>query len=79
MNNQILDLIGSIPEDKSEFKKRMRFHQGWWRAFVLNELPGPHPMDKNGTVCNTISNGKTTFKNLISKNCSKAIEETKKQ
>lgn len=79
MNNKLFDLIGSIPGDKSEFKKRVRFHQGWWRTFVLNEPPGPHPMDKNGTVCNTISNGKTTFKNLISKNCSKAIEETKKQ
>ncbi len=34
---------GKLP-DESRCQRRIRFHQGWWRAFVLAETAGPHPL-----------------------------------
>lgn len=60
-------LIGTLPVE-SEFKSKFRQHQGWWRAFVLNEKEGEY-IDKNGNnskVCNRINDGDTSLKNFLS-------------
>lgn len=59
-------IIGPVPNDSSPLRKKMRIHQGWWRAFVLNELPGDHPTHSEESVCNTIKNGDQTVKNFLS-------------
>ena len=71
---ELLKLIGKIPDDKNSFKHRMRVHQGWWRAFVLAEPPGKNPADAENDVCNTILNGSTTKKNFLTSNALKAYE-----
>lgn len=61
----LLVLIGSLPKE-SDFKKRMRLHQGWWRAFVLGENEGKHPQKDDENICNTIINGEQTKNNFLS-------------
>ena len=62
----------------------MRFHQGWWRAFVLNEDEGNNPVRAGEKVCNTILNGidDASRKNFLSEQILKSvlltIEERKK-
>lgn len=65
MKQNLKKLIGATPASESGFKKRMRCHQGWWRAFVLGEKEGEHPLDKQKTVCNTILNGEQSKKNFL--------------
>lgn len=45
-------LVGDVPEGTARVK-RMRQHQGWWRAFVLGVPPGDR-QDGKGTVCNIL-------------------------
>lgn len=71
------DLIGPIPNEHG-FKRRMRIHQGWWRAFVLNQEPGPHPNDSSKSVCNTINDGETTQNNFLSRNIVKVVKASLK-
>jgi hypothetical protein len=54
--DKLKELIGCIPNDNKIFKRRMRMHQAWWRAFVLGEEQGQHRNDKNGRLCNTPQN-----------------------
>ena len=76
-------LIGNIP-DESGFIKKFRFHQGWWRTFVLNEKEGMYWDEKNKkctSVCNRINDGEKSLKNFLSeeivKEVAKALEEQK--
>jgi len=66
-------IIGHIPKE-SGFKAVMRKHQGWWRAFVLNEPEGAYSKE-NLPVCNRINNGKENphLKNFLSKDITKAV------
>jgi len=48
-------LFGVIPRRDTEFLKRHRIHQGWWRMAVLAEPEGPHPTRTAETVCNTFN------------------------
>jgi hypothetical protein len=73
---QLKDLIGSIPASEAGFKKRMRIHQGWWRAFVLGEQQGNHPVLKGETVCNTICGGEASNKNFLSGRVAGIVHET---
>lgn len=75
MKDELKKLIGDLPSE-SEFKQRMRFHQAWWRAFVLAEEPGNHPVRKNETLGSTIMNGKNNHKNFLSKKTVDAINKT---
>jgi hypothetical protein len=75
INEDLNKLIGNLPLE-SGFKKRMRFHQAWWRAFVLVEEPGIYPVRKNETIGNTILNGRIDCKNFLSQNIIDAVEET---
>ncbi len=76
MPHNLIKLIGNIPSDSNQFKKRMRLHQGWWRAFVLGELPGLHPLNSKKTICSTISNGMESKSNFLTPNALKAYEQT---
>jgi hypothetical protein len=75
MKDNLKKLIGELPSE-SEFKQRMRSHQAWWRAFVLAEEPGIHPIRKKETIGSTIMNGKNSHKNFLSPKIVKAIDET---
>lgn len=75
MKNELKTLIGTIPSENG-FKKRMRFHQGWWRAFVLAEKQGDYPARKGEVICNTISNGQISRKNFLSEKIFEAVEQT---
>ena len=66
MLNELKALIGSVPPNETTFKQKLRFHQGWWRAFVLGEKAGCHPVRKLETICNVISGGNTNGKNFLS-------------
>lgn len=69
------EIIGRFPRE-SGFKNRMRFHQGWWRAFVLAEKQGLHPIRKNEFIGSTIQDGENNDKNFLSKNIRRAVDET---
>lgn len=75
MKNELKKLIGTIPSENG-FKKRMRFHQGWWRAFILAEKEGDYPARKGEVICNTISNGQISRKNFLSEKIFEAVEQT---
>lgn len=77
MSSDYINLIGPIsPSDKTELLKRMRLHQGWYRAFVLGQIPGVHPKKKEVTICSSIDNGKETKLNFIDEFAVRAIEDT---
>ncbi|WP_167229289.1 hypothetical protein [Massilia rubra] len=42
-HRSLSEQIGELPAE-SRRKHRIRFRQGWWRAFVLAEAAGPHPL-----------------------------------
>jgi len=68
-------IIGHFPKE-SGFMKRMRFHQGWWRACVLAEEQGPHPILNNELIGSTIQQGEVSRKNFLSENIRKAVDKT---
>jgi len=55
------------PQSKSDndLQKKMRLHQSWWRAFVLAEEQGYHPINKRDKIGNCILNGEQTGANFI--------------
>ncbi len=75
MKQKLKCLIGATPASESGFKKRMRFHQGWWRAFVLGENEGQHPLDIQKTVCNTILDGEQSKKNFLTDKTTQVVEQ----
>jgi len=70
--------IGVLPKGESSFKNRMRFHQGWWRTFVLDEDEGNNPVQNGARVCNTILNGSDDphRKNFLSQKIVRAVLQT---
>ena len=69
--------IGNYPEKEPAFISKFRKHQGWWRAFVLNEEEGRYWDGKNEvhkTVCNRINNGEVTNSNFLSNEIVQAVE-----
>lgn len=73
--SQLHEIVGEMPNETGS-RRRIRFHQGWWRAFVLNEPAGKNPADKGKSVCNTILGGDVTKKNFLSDAASKSVEDT---
>lgn len=72
---RLKEIIGRLPKE-SGFKKRMRFHQGWWRAFVLAEEQGDHPIREGEPIGSTIHQGENSGKNFLSENIRRAVDET---
>ena len=79
MKNDLKKLVGSYPISEGGFKKGMRFHQGWWRAFVLAEEEGPHPVRKEERICNTLMEGQINQKNFLSSRIVEAVIQTKQE
>ncbi len=75
MNDQLAQMIGPQSSD-SGLRRRMRFHQGWWRAFVLSEEPGLHPSDSQRRICSTVLNGEETGSNFLSPRILEAVRLT---
>jgi hypothetical protein len=67
--------IGNLPTE-SQRKRRIRFHQGWWRTFVLAEPAGPHPLREGETVCNVLKGGEASGKNLFGPGTVEAVKTT---
>lgn len=67
-------LIGTVPADRSKFTARMRFHQGWWRAFVLNMPEGPRPNNPGQLVCNAMAEGQATRDNFLTHRVALAVD-----
>jgi len=72
---KLRQLIGTLPSEPKD-KARLRFHQGWWRSFVLDEPQGPHPLRRGESVCNVVSGGEHSLKNLIGDGARAAVERT---
>ena len=75
IEQNLKEIIGHFPKE-SGFKKRMRFHQGWWRAFVLTEEQGHHPIRKNEFIGSTIQRGESSGKNFLSENILRTVIKT---
>jgi hypothetical protein len=67
--------IGSLPVE-TDRKSRLRFHQGWWRAFVLAEPAGPYPKRPEATLCSAIRGGEVSEKNLLGPGTAEAVAST---
>lgn len=76
MLDKLKELVGSAPTSENGFKRRMRIHQGWWRAFVLGEEEGAHPIRSDQTVCNTIRGGQSSNKNFLTKQTATVVHDT---
>ncbi len=79
IKQQLHALLGKqSSSDRNELVKRMRFHQSWWRAFVLAEDEGSHPMPqkKGESIGSSINKGDLSHSNFLSENAIKAAEET---
>jgi len=75
LKEKLVEFIGTCPDDNSAFKNTRRFHQGWWRTFVLSQAQGT--FFENGTpktVCNRINNGEN--ENFLSDNIFLAVRKT---
>lgn len=61
------NIIGNLPEKSDSFIRRMRFHQGWWRALVLDKPSGEYinPRKEIATVCNRINDGEQCNSNFL--------------
>lgn len=67
MKNSLLNLIGTVPKETG-FIKAFRFHQGWWRAFVLKEKEGQYrdpQTNETKQVCNRLNDGEKSQKNFL--------------
>jgi hypothetical protein len=75
VKQRLRGIIGHLPKENG-FKRRMRFHQGWWRACVLAEEQGHHPIRKNKLIGSAIQQGAISGKNFLSENIREAVDET---
>ena len=78
--DSISKLIGNLPKE-SGFIKRMRFHQAWWRAFVLGEEQGQWPKSKDPQkrIGSTILEGQESGKNFLTENALAAVKKTQQE
>ena len=75
LKQNLQDMIGALPKETG-FKKRARFHQGWWRTFILAEKQGQHPIRKVELIGSSIQQGEINGKNFLSENIRKAVRQT---
>jgi hypothetical protein len=75
MKEELRQMIGPLPSE-SGFKQRMRFHQSWWRAFVLSEEPGSYSAKREEKIGNRLANGKESGRNFLSASGRNAVNQT---
>ena len=71
----LTDLLEPQSKSDNDLQKKMRLHQSWWRAFVLAEEQGYHPINKRDKIGNCILNGEQTGANFIDDYALKAAKE----
>jgi len=68
-------LLGEKSKSDNNLASRMRLHQSWWRAFVLAEEQGQHPLKKDELIGSTILNGEASYSNFLDDYAKKAVKE----
>lgn len=68
--------LGGKSSSDNQLQKRMRHHQSWWRAFVLAEEQGQHPMKPDNQIGSSILNGEISFSNFLDDYAKQAVKET---
>ncbi|MCW0484545.1 PGN_0703 family putative restriction endonuclease [Gaoshiqia sediminis] len=76
MKNLLNQLLGEANPSDSALAKRMRLHQSWWRAFVLKEEQGQHPMAKDQLIGSSIAKGEVSYSNFLDEYAQRAVRET---
>lgn len=71
----LTDFLEPQSTSDNDLQKKMRLHQSWWRAFVLAEEQGYHPINKRDKIGNCILNGEQTGANFIDGFALKAAKE----
>lgn len=74
--SSISEILGDQSKSDNQLQKRMRLHQSWWRAFVLDEEQGNHPLKPNEKIGSSISNGQVSSFNFIDEYAVKAARDT---
>jgi len=69
-------LIGQQSLSDNQLQKDMRHHQSWWRACVLGEEQGLHPLDSSKLIGSSILNGEKDKINFLDDFAKKAVIET---
>jgi hypothetical protein len=62
--SQISSLLGNQSDSDNQLQKDMRHHQSWWRACVLGEEQGQHPIHPEKNIGSSILNGKVSLLNF---------------
>jgi hypothetical protein len=79
MKDKIKELIGKqSSSDRNELIRRMRLHQGWWRACVLGVDEGCHPKTNDDTICSSVNSGVLSNSNFLDLDARMALELTLK-
>jgi hypothetical protein len=79
MKEKIRELIGKqSSSDRNEMVRRMRLHQGWWRACVLGVEEGCHPKTEGDTICSSVNNGTADNSNFLDVDARMAVDATLK-
>jgi len=71
----ITDFPGEKSDSDNQLQRRMRHHQSWWRAFVIAEAQGNHPINKGDKIGSSILNGEHSGANCIDEYALKAIKD----
>jgi hypothetical protein len=72
----LIESLGEQSSSDNQLQKRMRLHQSWWRAFVLAEEQGQHPMNPDNQIGSSILDGEDSFSNFLDDFAKQAVKET---
>ena len=76
LKQTISELLGELSTSDNDLQKDMRHHQSWWRACVLGEEQGLHPLDSSKLIGSSILNGEKDKINFLDDFAKKAVHET---
>ncbi len=76
LKHELAELLGNQSTSDSPLQKRMRLHQSWWRAFVLHEEQGQHPLNPDMQIGSSILNGENSHSNFLDKYAIQAVQKT---
>jgi hypothetical protein len=76
LKSLLIEGLGEQSSSDNQLQKQMRLHQSWWRAFVLAEEQGQHPMNPDNQIGSSILNGEKSFSNFIDDFAKQAVKET---
>lgn len=74
--NTISGLLGMQSNSDNLLQKNIRHHQSWWRACVLGEEQGQHPIIPDEQIGSSIQNGENSENNFLDEFAKQAVKET---